>query len=83
MQGLPAIPNILKLKGESSTPRRVQDSVLIALFLLPALVLFLLFVIYPIFARFISACSIGMAWDLRSILWDCKTSKTSSQIKYS
>jgi len=30
-------------------PRRAQDTLLIALFLLPALVLFLLFVIYPIF----------------------------------
>src|SRR5574339_321160 len=49
MQGLPAIPNILKLRRESSTPRRLQDTLLIALFLLPALILFLLFVIYPIF----------------------------------
>ena len=49
MQGLPAIPNILKLKRVSSAPRRLQDALLIALFLLPALILFLLFVIYPIF----------------------------------
>jgi raffinose/stachyose/melibiose transport system permease protein len=49
MQGLPAIPNLLKLKRESSAPRRLQDTLLIALFLLPALTLFLLFVIYPIF----------------------------------
>jgi raffinose/stachyose/melibiose transport system permease protein len=49
MQGLPAIPNILKLKRVSSTPRQIQDTILIALFLLPALILFLLFVIYPIF----------------------------------
>ena len=49
MQGLPAIPNILKLKRESSAPRRLQDTLLIALFLMPALILFLLFVIYPIF----------------------------------
>ena len=49
MQGLPAIPNILKLKRASSVPRRLQDTLLIALFLSPALVLFLLFVIYPIF----------------------------------
>jgi raffinose/stachyose/melibiose transport system permease protein len=49
MQQLPAIPNILKLKRESSTSRRPQDTLLIALFLLPALILFLLFVIYPIF----------------------------------
>ena len=49
MQQLPAIPDILKLKRESSTPRRFEDTLLIALFLLPALILFLLFVIYPIF----------------------------------
>jgi raffinose/stachyose/melibiose transport system permease protein len=49
MQQLPAIPNILKLKRASSVPRRLQDTLLIALFLSPALVLFLLFVIYPIF----------------------------------
>ena len=49
MQGLPAIPNILKLKRVSVTPRRLHDTLLIALFLLPALILFLLFVIYPIF----------------------------------
>lgn len=49
MQQLPAIPDILKLKRVSGAPRRFQDSVLIALFLLPALILFLLFVIYPIF----------------------------------
>jgi len=49
MQQLPAIPDILKLKRVSGTPRRLQDTVLIALFLLPALILFLLFVIYPIF----------------------------------
>ena len=49
MQGLPAIPNILKLKRTSSAPRRLQDTLLITLFLLPALLLFLLFVIYPIF----------------------------------
>ena len=49
MQQLPAIPNLLKLKRESSVPRRLQDTLLIVLFLSPALVLFLLFVIYPIF----------------------------------
>jgi raffinose/stachyose/melibiose transport system permease protein len=49
MQQLPAIPNILKLKRVSSPPRRLQDTLLIVLFLLPALILFLLFVIYPIF----------------------------------
>ena len=49
MQQLPAIPEALKLKRASSTPRRLEDTLLIALFLLPALILFLLFVIYPIF----------------------------------
>jgi raffinose/stachyose/melibiose transport system permease protein len=49
MQPLPAIPNMLKLKRASGAPRRLQDTLLIALFLLPALILFLLFVVYPIF----------------------------------
>ena len=46
---IPAIPEILKLKHVTGSPRRLQDTLLIALFLLPALILFLLFVIYPIF----------------------------------
>jgi raffinose/stachyose/melibiose transport system permease protein len=46
---IPAIPEILKLKRVTGSPRRLQDNLLIALFLLPALILFLLFVIYPIF----------------------------------
>jgi raffinose/stachyose/melibiose transport system permease protein len=49
MQQLPAIPDILKLKRTTGSPRRFQDSLLIALFLLPSLVLFILFVFYPIF----------------------------------
>jgi raffinose/stachyose/melibiose transport system permease protein len=49
MQQLPAIPDVLKLKRVSGAPRQFQDTLLIALFLLPALILFLLFVIYPIF----------------------------------
>jgi raffinose/stachyose/melibiose transport system permease protein len=49
VQQLPAIPDVLKLKRVSGAPRRLQDNLLIALFLLPALILFLLFVIYPIF----------------------------------
>ena len=49
MQSLPAIPDIFKLKRATGTPRRFQDNLTIFLFLLPALVLFLLFVIYPIF----------------------------------
>ncbi|HET9915347.1 MAG TPA: sugar ABC transporter permease [Anaerolineales bacterium] len=49
MQSVPAIPDILKLKKASGTPRRFRDNLVIVLFLLPALILFLLFVIYPIF----------------------------------
>ncbi|HZM23568.1 MAG TPA: sugar ABC transporter permease [Anaerolineales bacterium] len=49
MQSLPAIADIFKLKRGTGTPRRFQDTLTIFLFLLPALVLFLLFVIYPIF----------------------------------
>lgn len=49
MQQLPATPQIFKLRRISGGPRRVQDTLLISLFLLPALILFLLFVIYPIF----------------------------------
>ena len=49
MQQLPAIPDVLKLKRVSGAPRSFQDTLLIALFLLPALILFLFFVIYPIF----------------------------------
>lgn len=49
MQSLPAITNIFKLKRGTGTPRGFQDTLTIVLFLLPALVLFLLFVVYPIF----------------------------------
>jgi raffinose/stachyose/melibiose transport system permease protein len=49
MQSLPAIPNIFKLKPGPGSPRRFQDNLMIFLFLLPATVLFLLFVVYPIF----------------------------------
>jgi raffinose/stachyose/melibiose transport system permease protein len=49
MQSLPAIPNIFKLKRGTGSPRRFRDSLVIFLFLLPAIVLFFLFVIYPIF----------------------------------
>lgn len=48
MQSLPAIPNIFKLKPGTGAPRKLQDNLMIFLFLLPAIVLFLLFVIYPI-----------------------------------
>src|SRR5215510_8358769 len=45
---LPAIPDIFKLKRVSSSPQRLQDWLTIFLFLLPAIVLFLIFVVYPI-----------------------------------
>jgi raffinose/stachyose/melibiose transport system permease protein len=49
MQSLPAIPDVFKLKRGTGAPRRIEDNLTIVLFLLPALILFLLFVIYPIF----------------------------------
>ena len=49
MQSLPAIPNIFKLKRGTGSPRNPQDNLMIILFLLPAIILFFLFVIYPIF----------------------------------
>jgi len=49
MQPLPAIPDIFKLKRVTGSPRRLQDNLTIFLFLLPGLILFLVFVIYPIF----------------------------------
>ncbi len=48
MQSLPAIPNIFKLKRGTGVPQRFQDRLVIILFLLPALILFLFFVLYPI-----------------------------------
>lgn len=49
MQLLPASPNTFRSGHASGPPRRFQDRLITALFLLPALILFLLFVIYPIF----------------------------------
>jgi raffinose/stachyose/melibiose transport system permease protein len=49
MEKAPFFAEIFKQSRASGAPRRLQDTLLIALFLLPALVLFLLFVIYPIF----------------------------------
>jgi len=49
MQSLPAIPDIFKLRRVTGSPRRLLDNLMIALFLMPALILFLVFVIYPIF----------------------------------
>jgi raffinose/stachyose/melibiose transport system permease protein len=44
----PPISNIFKLTRGTGSPRRFQDNLIIFLFLLPAIVLFLLFVVYPI-----------------------------------
>jgi raffinose/stachyose/melibiose transport system permease protein len=49
VQQLPTIPVIEKLKRVSSLPRRFQGTLMVSLFLMPALILFLIFVIYPIF----------------------------------
>jgi raffinose/stachyose/melibiose transport system permease protein len=40
--------DVLKLRRPTRSPRRIQDNLTIALFLAPALVVFLVFVIYPI-----------------------------------
>ncbi|MEP7135779.1 MAG: sugar ABC transporter permease [Chloroflexota bacterium] len=49
MQSLPAIPDVLKLKRGTGSPRRFQDNLTIVLFLLPAVLIFFVFVVYPIF----------------------------------
>src|SRR5512143_78541 len=49
MQSVPAIPDLVKLRRASGAPRRLRDRLTVVLFLLPALALFLLLVIYPIF----------------------------------
>ena len=48
MQQLPAIPDVFKLKRGTGSPRRFQDRLTIFLFLLPAVALFFIFVLYPI-----------------------------------
>ena len=48
MQPVPAIQDILKPKRGSGSPRQFRDNLTITLFLLPALILFLIFVVYPI-----------------------------------
>ena len=49
MQTTPAaIPDLLKIRRGSGSPRRWQDYATVILFLLPALVLFIVFVVYPI-----------------------------------
>jgi raffinose/stachyose/melibiose transport system permease protein len=49
MQSIPANTKSYLPKRPSGTTRRAKDRLVIILFLLPALVIFLLFVIYPIF----------------------------------
>jgi raffinose/stachyose/melibiose transport system permease protein len=49
VMSFPPISNIFKLTPGTSSPRRLQDNIMIFLFLLPAIVLFILFVVYPIF----------------------------------
>jgi len=49
MQLPPAVPGIFSSRRNPGPSHRTQDRIVIALFLLPALILFLLFVIYPIF----------------------------------
>jgi raffinose/stachyose/melibiose transport system permease protein len=48
MQQLPAIPDVFKLKRGTGSPRHFRDNLTIFLFLLPAVALFLIFVLYPI-----------------------------------
>jgi raffinose/stachyose/melibiose transport system permease protein len=49
METLSARSDTLEVRGTAGVARRIQDNLTIVLFLLPALVLFLIFVIYPIF----------------------------------
>lgn len=48
MQSLNTFSNRLGLKSMAGLPRKFQDYLMIFLFLLPAVILFLLFVVYPI-----------------------------------
>jgi raffinose/stachyose/melibiose transport system permease protein len=45
---LPAIPNMFTLRRGSGSPQRLQDRLTIFFFLLPAIIIFLIFVVYPI-----------------------------------
>lgn len=49
MESLPAMPDKSNAPRKFGLSRRTQDGIVITLFLLPALILFFLFVIYPIF----------------------------------
>ena len=46
---IPVIRSVMKSERNSRSPRRIQDILTITLFLLPAVVLFLVFLVYPIF----------------------------------
>ena len=48
MQQIPFVQNIFKPSRGSGSPRKFQDNLTIFLFLLPAITLFLVFVVYPI-----------------------------------
>ncbi len=48
MQNLPTIPNIFKLKPGTAGRKKNKERLVIFLFLLPAIVLFIIFVVYPI-----------------------------------
>jgi raffinose/stachyose/melibiose transport system permease protein len=49
MQSLPTIPDIFKLRPATGVRQKLQDKIVIFFFLLPAIILFLTFVVYPIF----------------------------------
>lgn len=49
MEQLSARSGALEVRGTAGAARRIQDNLTIVLFLLPAIVLFAIFVIYPIF----------------------------------
>lgn len=46
---IPIIRNVTKSDRNSNVPRKFQDNLTIALFLAPAFILFLIFLVYPIF----------------------------------
>ncbi len=49
MQSVPALPKSDGNKSTARMSRKLQDKLVVALFILPALILFVIFVIYPIF----------------------------------
>jgi raffinose/stachyose/melibiose transport system permease protein len=46
---IPVIGNVMKSDRNSRSARKIQDNVTIAVFLAPAIILFLVFLVYPIF----------------------------------